>query len=518
VRVKIHTTDQPESDITTFVLSCDRLDVLKPTIDSFLRTKNYQTKMVIVDDSAREGIFEELVDSYGSFSDVICFPSNRGQWWGMDFMVSYCDTDYIFYLEDDWEFIGKDDYLIRSKEILETYRDIGIVDISFRTFEHQGIDSYHKEELIDDSFFYKKIWKITPWHFKWYSWIGSPNLKRRDDLILLGRIEKWHNEWNIDRKFASLGFKGVFLKDKYVEHLGDECSRMEGKRPDDHSTPEDFYPNELKANRTQPVFDYREWDSDLEYRYNYKIITSFIDLGRDDRDFDHYENSLRQILQSHHQVAVFCSPEHVDFVKQQKPDAEVYTLTLDDIRKHPYYDRISKIVSSYEWKSQSSWMENSVICNPDYIMLTLLKQTMLESCSGDDFFTYWVDSGMYSSYGVPFHINDLFFTKIPKDGFFMTTFPYATDSEIHGYSKNTMNNVFSVQPDKVCRATLFGGTKDQIEEVGELYNKVLHRSLEENMVGTEESIYTLCKYLNNDLIKTFDMPTGDIKTFLEMLR
>jgi len=160
VRVKIHTTDQPESDITTFVLSCDRLDVLKPTIDSFLRTKNYQTKMVIVDDSAREGIFEELVDSYGSFSDVICFPSNRGQWWGMDFMVSYCDTDYIFYLEDDWEFIGKDDYLIRSKEILETYRDIGIVDISFRTFEHQGIDSYHKEELIDDSFFYKKFGRL----------------------------------------------------------------------------------------------------------------------------------------------------------------------------------------------------------------------------------------------------------------------------------------------------------------------------------------------------------------------
>jgi hypothetical protein len=210
----------------------------------------------------------------------------------------------------------------------------------------------------------------------------------------------------------------------------------------------------------------------------------------------------------------------VDFVKQHNPSAEVYTLTLEDIRKHPYYDRIVKIVESDGWQSQSSWMKDSVICNPDYIMLTLLKQSMLESCSADmgEFFTYWIDSGIYSSYGVPHHINELFLTNIPKEAFFMATFPYPSYKEIHGYSCNTINRIFSVYPDKVCRATLFGGTKDQIKEVGELYNKVLHKSLEENMIGTEESIYTLCKYLNGDLIRTFDMPSGDINTFLETLR
>jgi hypothetical protein len=100
----------------------------------------------------------------------------------------------------------------------------------------------------------------------------------------------------------------------------------------------------------------------------------------------------------------------------------------------------------------------------------------------------------------------------------MTTFPYKSYTEIHGYSSDTINRVFSVNPEKVCRATFFGGTKEQIEEVGELYNKILHRSLEENMVGTEESIYTLCRYLNSSLIETFDMPSGDINTFLDTLR
>ena len=517
MRVKIHTVDQPESDITTFILSCDRLNILDTTIKSFLSTKNYPTKMVIVDDSAKEGVYEELVAAYGTFCDVICFPSNRGQWWGMDFMVSYCDTDYIFYLEDDWEFVGKTGYLQESKNILEKYREIGMVDISFRTFEEQGIDSYEKE-LINDSFFYKKIWKITPWHFKWYSWMGSPNLKRRDDLILLGRIEKWYNEWNIDRKFASLGFKGVFLKDRYVTHLGDDCSRMAGKRPDDYKTPEDFYPQELKANRTYPYYDYTEWDNDLEYRSDYKIVTSIIDLKRRDRSFDHYKNSLATLLQTDYQVAVFCEPETIDFVKQHNPNAEIHVFTVEDIRKHPFYDRVAKIVSCPEWQAQSEWMKDSVVCNPDYIMLTLLKQSMLEMCSDGPKFTYWVDSGIYSTWGIPYAMNDLYFTKIPKGSFFMPTFPYPGEVEIHGYSYSTMNRVFSQHPERVCRATFFGGTQDQIKQVGELYHKVLLKSLSEGMVGTEECIYTLCKHLNTNLIQTFDMPSGNVNTFVDTLR
>lgn len=49
-KLKIHTVDQPESDTTTFVLSCNRLDVLNMTMKSFYATRDYVTKMVILDD------------------------------------------------------------------------------------------------------------------------------------------------------------------------------------------------------------------------------------------------------------------------------------------------------------------------------------------------------------------------------------------------------------------------------------------------------------------------------------
>jgi len=239
-RVLVHTIDQPNSDTTCIILSCNRLDLLDKTIHSFLKTRDYETKMLLLDDSGKEDVFDELVKQYGNFCDIICFPENRNQWWAFDFMISYCNTEYIFYLEDDWELL-KSGYLEISKNILKKYRDIGVIDISFRTFEWQGIDSYEKK-LIDDTFFYKKFWRIDDYHYRWYGWIGSPNLKRREDLILLGRLEKYYEEIWIDRKFLSLGFKSVFLKEKYCEHLGDNRSMAIAHRKDLHLTPEDKFP------------------------------------------------------------------------------------------------------------------------------------------------------------------------------------------------------------------------------------------------------------------------------------
>ena len=41
------------------------------------------------------------------------------------------------------------------KNILEKYRDIGTVDLSFRTFEWQGMDCYNRK-IVDKEFYYKK--------------------------------------------------------------------------------------------------------------------------------------------------------------------------------------------------------------------------------------------------------------------------------------------------------------------------------------------------------------------------
>ena len=526
-RVKIHTVDQPDSDTTTFVLSCDRLEILRKTMSSFLSTRDYETKMVIVDDSAKEGIFETLVAEYGHFCDVICFPTNRSQWWAMDFMVSYCDTEYIFYLEDDWEFLASG-YLNASKQILQKYRDIGTVDISWRTFEWQGFDSYYKE-LIDDMFYYKKPWKISDYHLCWYGWIGSPNLKRRDDLIMLGRVEKWFNEWNIDRKFLALGFKSVFLNGQYVNHLGDNCSRMADRRPNDGTVPYDYIPPEINKNRIYPKLDYMFLDGHWQHPNEVTLVTALLDIGRNDRDFfEHYVKGLDQLLQCRNPLVVYAEPQYHQYILEKRGHLPIIvkSIDLDYVKNCTPFDKIQKIISKESWINQSAWMKDSVICNPYYIPLTFAKVKMLDEVSTENNFNssrfFWIDSGMYNSYGISEHIDNFNFNKVPYDRLFLTAYPYHTDSEIHGYDIRVMEELTQSKPNYVCRATLFGGNRNVIEDLVKDFHYSVRRSLEHNAIGTEEAILTLMSLSNGSRIfcpmTIFSMQNGDIKNYLNTIR
>jgi len=529
-KVKFHTVDQPDSDTTTFVLSCNRLEVLDKTLQSFYSTRDYVTKMVIVDDSAIPGVFETLVEKYGETCDVICFPRNRSQWWAMDFMVSYCDSDYIFYLEDDWE-LTKPGYLNKSKKILKQHREVGVVDISWRTFEFQGIDSYEKK-LIDDEFYWKKPWKITDGHLAWHCWIGSPNLRRRDDLIMLGRVEKWHNEWNIDRKFTALGFKGVFLKDQYCDHLGDLCSAMDGRRPDDSKVPYDFYPSELMRNRKAPLIDYRAMDWEYEYPANVTLVTMALNINRGDRNFEeHYIKGLDTLLAVRNPLVVYAEKQYHNHIIKRRQELNIATsnnrievrdIDLQTLMGHRYYNKVQQIISTDAFKSQAAWIDGSVLLSPYYIPLTLVKNDYLQTIAGQNPFGskrfYWIDAGFSKSFQMNDPIGVYDFLKITKNNFFLTSYTYRTDTEIHGYGVNKMTEIIGRRPEYVCRATLFGGSYDQILAFNNKYFEYIEKSLNEGVIGTEEAIFTIVEMKHPELVARFAMENGDIKNYLNTIR
>lgn len=532
-KVKFHTVQQPDSDITCFILSCNRLDVLDKTITSFNETKQYTVKYVIVDDSAEEGIFETLVSRYGDYSDVICFPRNRSQWWAMDFMVSYCDTEYIFYLEDDWELL-RPGYLQMSKQILEKYREIGVVDISWRTFEWQGIDSYDKK-LIDGMFFWKKPWKITDYHLAWHMWVGSPNLKRRDDLVMLGRVEKWHSEWNIDREFTALGFKGVFLDGEYARHLGDECSRMEGKRPNDTTVPYDFYPKEVLHNRTAPMMDYYEMDRVYPYPGDITLVTGLMDLTRGDRTFEeHYLKGLDSLLAMRNPLVVYADEKHHQYIIDRRKqlnvgtsDNQIVVWPLDQSRlmlNVPGYSVVDQLIQDPQWIGQAEWIADSALTTKDYVALTLLKFYMLHAAAQQNPFGiskrfYWVDSGMVNSFAISEPLTNFDFLKLPNDDrMLMSSFPYTPDAEVHGYSVAKMLQLYWFVPQYVCRATIFGGSPTAIQAFAEPYKKVIENSLANGCIGTEEAIFTIVEQQYPDLVHRIPMVNGDIHNLLTLIR
>lgn len=533
-RVKFHTVEQPDSDITTFVISCDRLNLLEETLKSFFATNTVTTKMVIVDDSGNPEVFDKLVERYGSFSDVVCFPENRGLWWAMDFMVSYCYTPYIFYLEDDWQFF-RSGYIQKSKEILEKYRDIGTVDCSFRTFEWQGMDGYDRN-LVDGEFYNKKPWRITNNHLCWYGWIGSPNLRRRDDLIQLGRVEKGYNEWNIDRKFMALGYKAVFLKDKYVDHLGDNQSRMASKRPNEGTVPEDFIPKEVLANRTYPLYNYRQLDYDFTEKYNANrvndndvtIVTSLLNIDResiDNRNFEqHYLNGLARHMNTPHALIVHAEEKYFDTIKSMRGDLplQLIPFNIETLKSQDFYDDVQNIIQNPVWVNQADWMKTSIISSPNYIPLTLMKTRMMKNAVDANVFNskyfYWVDSGLFNSYGINLTLDQLDFSRVDKSGMYMMKYPYYNYSEIHGYSPNGYDEIVGFRPDYVCRACFFGGDAKSVTNLHNAFEKYLTMSLEKGYIGTEESIFTIIAAKDPEIVNPYLLLNGSINYHIEYLK
>lgn len=534
MRLQVHTVEQQDSDITAFILGCNRLELLAQTVASFLETRDLPTKIVIVDDSAEPGVFEHLVEKYGHFADIVCFPENRGLWWAKDFMVSFCSTPYIFYVEEDWLFL-KSGYLGASKKILEQYRDIGSIDLSWRTFEVEGIDAYDPE-LVDNLFFRKKPWQITENHLHWFCWVGSPNLKRRDDLLLLGRVEKYFNEWNVDRKFAGLGFKGVFLADRYVVHLGDHCSVMAKKRPHEHTTPESLFPAELKPNRSIPEFDYYGMD---QVAYNIRgnvprhrsnkrtFVTCLLDLDReayDKRNFvDHYVRGVEKLVEMNVPLVIFVDSRYYFELMRITGGRPIEVIAIDPwiIQNRPYFPRLREICSSPEWQNQAEWMKTSIIRSPEYIGLTFHKMELMQHCVNHNLFRsetyYWLDSGICNSFNLR-NLTEYNFDKLPNEKFFLTKFRYDVVTEMHGYAREGFQQLCGQIPEFVARATLFGGTKNAISAVYDQFNQLLERSLAAGYIGTEEAIFSGLLLTHPELFETRQMANGSISNYLESIR
>ena len=91
------------SDVTVVITSCNRIDLLKKTIESFLDYNTYPIhEFIIVEDSGIKSVNSDLIKTYPDFN-WINSGVNEGQILSIDKAYSRVKTKYIFHLEDDWE-------------------------------------------------------------------------------------------------------------------------------------------------------------------------------------------------------------------------------------------------------------------------------------------------------------------------------------------------------------------------------------------------------------------------------
>jgi hypothetical protein len=221
-------------DITLFITSCGRPDLLKITLESFVKYNTYPIKEVILcEDSGIDNIVD-FVKNILPYPITFCYNKMRlGQMKTIEKYTELIKTSYVFHLEDDYEFF-----------------DYGFIELSLQIMDS---DSKISQVLLEDEqhAFPKvninnplcnKVMTNLPHEIDsnngdgpltLFSW--RPSLKKIEIQKLRMPYEPWDDEYTIELLVNKLGYYSVVTNNIKNGRLG-FCTHI-GKN---YHVPENF--------------------------------------------------------------------------------------------------------------------------------------------------------------------------------------------------------------------------------------------------------------------------------------
>ena len=208
-------------------------------------------------------------------------------------------------------------------------------------------------------------------------------------------------------------------------------------------------------------------------------------------------------------MVIFCDDVVEKFVWKHRnaSNTRIVRKTLDDLRAFPFYAKVQEIRTDEAWLNQAGWLRDSTQAKLEfYNPLVMSKQFFLNDASLYNFFDtkyfLWVDAGLANTVNLPQYFTPELESRIvPRlNKMLYLCFPYDGQCEVHGFKKSKMNEYAGQDTTYVARGGVFGGTKEAINAVNEIYYSLLSKSLGEGLMGTEESIFTLISYTNPELV------------------
>lgn len=215
------------SDVTVTITSCGRYDLLKRTLDSFLKTNTYPVSEILVsEDSEDQSMKNKILAEYHDKITLIFNEKNLGLLGSLDNLFSKVKTKYIFHIEDDWEFDDNNHkYIQESKDILENNSNINQV----------WIRSDAPKEWFD-----KNILSINNTKFSlvnehhldlWSGFSFNPGLRRTKDYETLfpngfkhhhiKELPIVHSEYACNHHVNKFGYRAAILLNTCCRHIGD---------------------------------------------------------------------------------------------------------------------------------------------------------------------------------------------------------------------------------------------------------------------------------------------------------
>jgi hypothetical protein len=263
------------------------------------------------------------------------------------------------------------------------------------------------------------------------------------------------------------------------------------------------------------------------------LVTGLWNIKRDElsegwsRSFQHYLDKFEQLLQVENPMIIFGDSELESFVfKHRNRENTLFITRNQDWFKNEFYDKIQSIRTNPEWFNLSGWLSESTQAKLEmYNPLVMSKVFLLNDARIMDPFNsdmmFWIDAGLTNTVHPGYFTHDKVLDKLSKyiSKFSFVCFPYNAETEIHGFEYNRLNNIAGDKVNKVARGGFFGGPKHTIGDINGIYYNLLQSTLNEGLMGTEESIFSIMCYKHSDIVNYFEIDSnGLIGKFFENLK
>ena len=215
------------SKVTVCLTSCNRFDLLKTTVDSFLSLNSYPIeRFIITEDSGNIDMLNNIKNYFKDKVEVVFNPINLGAYKSIDNMYNMVNTEYIFHSEDDWHYSSNKNFIQESLNILDERKDLHQIWLRSINEFPSWIDPVTYKTSFGTSY---KIVKY-PHCGNWCGFSLNPGLRRLDDykkmfpngyaeFIAKGKFSG-ESELNCNNHAAKQGYRAAILVNHTCKHLG----------------------------------------------------------------------------------------------------------------------------------------------------------------------------------------------------------------------------------------------------------------------------------------------------------
>lgn len=258
-------------------------------------------------------------------------------------------------------------------------------------------------------------------------------------------------------------------------------------------------------------------------KHNVTFVTGLWDLGRDNlgdfsRPFNSYLDRFAELLSLDINLVVFVPESLETFVAERRNPLKtvISRRNNEDFEKcFDFYHQVQNIRKNPDWYNQVDWLSQSPQAKLElYNPVVMCKMFMLHTAScwnhfNTDYF-FWIDAGLTNTVGLNFlqnlnNVTGYMQQHGPNQALFIT-YPYVGNTEIHGFKREPLAEFCNTDyVGYVPRGGFFGGAKSAIDVLNGEYWGYLHTTLNNNLMGTEESIFCILCHRRADQIHRYEI-------------